>query len=78
MATPGALSGAAAKFSPHILCDHVYGLAQAFSRFYTDCPILQDGVADDVKSSRLALAQTTLRQLETGLNIIGIEVPERM
>ena len=73
-----ALSSAAEKYSPHILCDHIYSLAQAFSRFYTDCPILQDGVADVVKSSRLALAETTLRQLEAGLDIIGIEVPERM
>ncbi|WP_017932674.1 arginine--tRNA ligase [Robiginitomaculum antarcticum] len=73
-----ALAGAASKYSPHILCDHIYRLAQSFSRFYADCPILQDGVAPDVQASRLALAQTTLRQLELGLDILGIAVPERM
>ena len=73
-----ALESAASKYSPHILCDHIYTLAQAFSRYYADCPILQDGVDDAVKASRLTLARTTLRQLEAGLNIIGIDVPERM
>lgn len=69
---------AAEKRAPHILCDHIYSLAQAFSRFYTNCPILADDVAADVKASRLALAKTTLAQLEHGLNLIGLEVPERM
>ena len=66
------------KRSPHILCEHIFSLAQSFSRFYTDCPILQDQVADDVKASRLALAGMTLRQLQRGLDILAIEVPERM
>lgn len=73
-----ALAGAQAKYAPHIICEHVYRLAQSFSRFYADCPILQDGVAPDVQASRLSLAQTTLRQLELGLDILGIAVPERM
>jgi arginyl-tRNA synthetase len=66
------------KRMPHILCEHVYNLAQAFSRFYSDCPVLQDGVPDDVKSSRLALSQLTLRQLTIGLDLLGIDTPERM
>jgi len=50
----------------------------AFSRFYTDCPILAGDTPADVKASRLTLAQTTLRQLEHGLYILGIEAPDRM
>jgi len=73
-----ALAHAEEKRMPHILCDHVYALAQSFSKFYADCPVLQDGVADDVKSSRLALAALTLKQLEIGLTLLGIETPERM
>ena len=73
-----ALKASEAKRAPHMLCDHVYKLAQAFSRFYTDCPIVKDEVPANVKSSRLALAAVTLTQLETGLNILGIDVPERM
>lgn len=73
-----ALAHAEDKRMPHILCDHVYTLAQAFSKFYADCPVLQDGVPTDVQSSRLALAELTLRQLTLGLDILGIETPERM
>jgi arginyl-tRNA synthetase len=77
-AYPRALELATEKRAPHILCDHVYGLAQAFSRFYTHCPILADDVEAGVKASRLALAKATLEQLEHGLGILGIGVPERM
>ena len=73
-----AVATSAEKYSPHILCDHIYKVAQAFSRFYTDCPILVDDTPEDIKASRLALADVTLRQLEMGLNILGIDAPERM
>lgn len=73
-----ALAAAEAKRMPHILCDHVYTLAQAFSKFYADCPVLAGDVPDAVKSSRLALASLTLKQLEIGLDLLGIETPERM
>lgn len=73
-----ALSYAVEKRTPHVLCDHVYRLAQSFSRFYTDCPILAGSTPDEVKASRLALAETTLRQLEIGLGLLGIETPARM
>ena len=72
-----AVRGAFDKRMPHLLCDHVYALAQAFSGFYASAPIMAE---PDVakRRSRLALALTTLRQLELGLELIGIEVPERM
>ncbi len=73
-----ALAVAESKRMPHILCEHVYTLAQAFSKFYADCPVLQASVPDAVKSSRLALAALTLKQLEIGLDLLGIETPKRM
>lgn len=77
-AYPKAIALAADKRAPHILCDHVYGLAQAFSRFYTNCPILVDETPAEVRASRLSLAKATLKQLEHGLGIIGLDVPDRM
>ena len=65
------------KRMPHILCEHVYNLAQAFSAFYGALPIANE--ADPaLRASRLALSATVLKQLETGLGILGIRVPERM
>src|SRR5262249_27873117 len=73
----GALRGAYDKRMPHILCDHAYGLATAFSGFYAAAPILVE--SDPVKrASRFALALATLKQLEIVLGLIGIETPERM
>ncbi len=65
------------KRAPHILCEHAFALAQSFSRFYTACPILPEKDAA-VRASRLGLAALTLRQLECAMNLLGIEVPERM
>lgn len=70
-----ALHGAYDKRAPHIVAEHVYALAQTFSKFYAACPILTDA---DKKPSRLALTAAMLRQLEAGLQILGLEAPERM
>ncbi len=73
-----ALKLACANRTPHGICEHAYGLAQAFSAFWTNCPILKEGVEKAEKESRLALAAATLKQLEIALSLIGIETPERM
>jgi arginyl-tRNA synthetase len=72
-----ALLGARDKRMPHILCEHVYGLAQAFSAFYGAHPIAAEKDAG-TRASRLGLCEAVLRQLECGLDLLGIEVPERM
>ncbi|MEJ2815736.1 arginine--tRNA ligase [Caulobacter sp. CCG-8] len=73
----GALSEAYDKKAPNFIAEHAYKLAQTFSKFYAACPILG---ADDpaIRASRLALAETTLKQLELALNLLGIDAPERM
>jgi arginyl-tRNA synthetase len=72
-----ALSEAYAKRAPNYVAEHAYRLAQTFSRFYAACPVL---IADttEQRASRLALAETTLRQLEQALTLLGIETPDRM
>lgn len=73
-----AIELAAEKYAPHILCEHVYRVAQSFSRFYAECPILADDVPQAVKASRLSLAKAALGQLEHGLDLLAIEAPDRM
>jgi len=72
-----ALARAERDRSPNVLCEHAYGLAQAFSGFYAACPILPEK-DEAVRASRLRLAETTLRQLTLVLGLIGIDVPERI
>jgi arginyl-tRNA synthetase len=65
------------KRAPNFIAEHAYRLAQAFSKFYSACPVL--GAPDEpTRASRLGLAAVTLRQLEAALNLLGIEAPERM
>ncbi|HEX5997860.1 MAG TPA: arginine--tRNA ligase [Hyphomicrobiaceae bacterium] len=72
-----ALRAAYDKRMPHLLCDHAYALATAFSGFYAAAPILVE--KDNAKrASRYALALATLKQLELVLGLIGIETPDRM
>jgi arginyl-tRNA synthetase len=66
-----------AKRAPNLLADHVYKLAQGFSKFYAACPVLA-GEDAALKGSRLGLVSLTLRQLELGLDLLGLAAPERM
>ena len=63
--------------TPHVMCAWLYDLAGAFSRFYTDCPIL-NALEPAQTASRLKLAELTARTLKMGLTMLGIDVPERM
>ncbi len=62
---------------PHRLCGYLFELAQAFSVFYENCPVL--GADDEqIRASRLTLCRTTLDVLVTGLDLLGISAPDRM
>jgi arginyl-tRNA synthetase len=71
-----ALGEAYERYAPNAVAEHAYRLSQAFSKFYSACPILQAPSA--VRGSRLTLATATLAQLELALDLLGIAVPERM
>ena len=61
---------------PHRLCGYLYDLATALSVFYEQCPVLKS--EGEVRSSRLALCAATKKVLATGLDLLGIEAPDRM
>lgn len=61
---------------PHRLCGYLYDLATALSVFYEQCPVLRS--EGEVRSSRLALCAATKKVLASGLDLLGIEAPERM
>lgn len=65
------------KRMPHILCDHAFQLAQAFSKFYAACRIV-DEADPAVRASRLSLASAAGAQLDLVLSLLGVEAPARM
>ena len=61
---------------PHRLCGYLFELAQLFTSFYDQCPVLK--AEESVRDSRLALCALVLRRLSGGLDLLGIETPENM
>lgn len=77
-AFPEAVRQVGDKAMPHLLCSYLYELSGTFMRFYESCPVLKEGVSDEVRASRLALCDLTSRVLKQGLNLLGIRVMEQM
>ncbi len=63
---------------PNLLCNYLYELASLFMSFYEACPVLKAGVSPELQASRLWLCRQTGRTLALGLDLLGIEVMERM
>ncbi|MFD0691834.1 arginine--tRNA ligase [Actinomadura fibrosa] len=62
---------------PHRLAGYLFELAQAFTAFFENCPVLK-APDEETRASRLALSAATLRTLVTGLDLLGVPIPERM
>lgn len=63
---------------PHSLCTYLYELASAFMTFYEHCPVLKDSVARELQQSRLKLCALSSETLACGLDLLGIDVMEKM
>jgi arginyl-tRNA synthetase len=72
-----AMIAAEQKRAPNILCDFVFTLAQNFSRFYAEHHILSESDAA-LRAARLGLSARVLAVLVQILDLLGIEVPQRM
>lgn len=70
------LETVAAEYRPNFLCNYLYELAGLFTGFYENCPVLKAEGA--TRNSRLVLCELTARLLAQGLEVLGIETPERM
>jgi len=61
---------------PNLLANYLYELASSFHSFFEACPVLK--TEDPLRASRLTLCQAAAQVLQTGLHLLGIDVPERM
>jgi arginyl-tRNA synthetase len=73
---PRAVEGAAARREVHPLPTYLETLATRFHRFYTVHQVLVED--EDVRRRRLALCAATKTVLGVGLNLLGVNAPERM
>jgi len=71
-----AIEQATKQYKPNLLCTYLFELGQSFSHFYNNLRIIDAEPAE--RAIRLQLVECTAYVLKTGLEILGIEVPERM
>jgi len=73
---PETLDRALEGYQPNVLAAYLYDLAQAFTAFYEACPVLKSEEA--VRAARLKLCDLVARTVRKGLDLLGIEVADRM
>lgn len=74
---PAVVADAGKNLSPAVIANYVYDLSKEFNQFYHDCPILKEE-NPEVRNLRLHLSEQTGKIIKKSLNLLGIEVPERM
>ena len=65
------------EVAPHKICAYIYDVANAFNKFYHETKILSEEDAEK-KAGYIALLNLTKEVLETCIDLLGFEAPERM
>jgi len=74
---PSILEEAATGHDPSKVAIYVFNLAKTFNSFYTEHSIA-NAENEEKKILRLQLCQLTALVIKSGMNVLGIRVPERM
>lgn len=74
---PSVVEQAAENYSPAMIANYAYDLCKNFNSFYQDTPILREENGR-LKCFRVQLCQMVSTAIRNTMNILGIEVPERM
>jgi arginyl-tRNA synthetase len=73
----GVVADVARSLEPHRICTFLYELGEAYNAFYQQCPVLKAGDAEH-QASRLRLCGLVRLVIADGLDLLGIQAPERM
>lgn len=77
LAFPGEVREATDRRAPHRIATYALELAQAFSAFWRDSPVLKESDAE-LRAFRIALSVVTRRTLASALTLLGVSSPESM
>lgn len=64
------------KNEPFFITRHIVEIAKAYNKFYNSSPIITDD--EELKKARLMISFATKTVIKTGLDLLGMEAPERM
>jgi arginyl-tRNA synthetase len=71
------LAEAAREYSPAVISNFAYDLAKEYNQFYQAIPIFNEADQDKLKF-RIAFSKVVADLLKKSMNLLGIEVPEKM
>ena len=74
---PAVIRQAGTDYSPSGIANYTYELAKEYNQFYHDFSILREE-NESVKAFRILLTRNVGKVIKTAMNILGIDVPERM
>ena len=72
------LTKASIEATPHTITSYLYDVVTVFMKFYELNPILKGGIEEEVKMSRLQLVKLTASVIKKSLDILGIEVVDKI
>jgi arginyl-tRNA synthetase len=77
---PRIVAAAAFARQPHRVSRYIEDLAAQYHRFYNDCRVLPLGEEKPTKlnSARACLSMATAQVISNGLDLLGVNAPERM
>ncbi len=74
---PAVVMEASEELSPAQIANYIYELCKEFNQFYHDYSVLNEP-DKDISEFRIRLSQLTARTVKNGMELLGIEVPEKM
>lgn len=77
-AYPATIQEAAKDYDPSHLANYCYALAKGFHKFYNSGQSVIRAESEAAKAFRAALSSSTLQVLTSAMELLGIEMPERM
>ncbi len=74
---PDKVKEAAETYSPAVIANYIYDVAKAYNRFYAEVSIFNED-DESALAFRIAFSAMVANVIKTGMELLGIEVPEKM
>ena len=74
---PKVIMESSRELSPYLLANYLYSLVKSYNAFYQDYPIISEENISN-KNFRIELSRLTLKIIESGMKLLGVNMPDRM
>ena len=74
---PNVVAQAGVEYSPALIANYIYDLVKEYNQFYHDFSMLREE-NEGLRAFRLVLSKNVAETIKKGMNLLSIDVPERM